>query len=152
MQSLEGVINDMYVQFQVMAKFKSQENKGIVLPSDSFVQITSLHTATLMSVRYHIEIIHCDLPHTSLGTCHLLWQWGKRNFPKFDFNIAPSFAPGVQIMTLLFSRIFLTSNYENPKIFHKFLPKNFFSWCNNCPQTYYNTYNTEIVNFFWNHT
>ena len=65
MQSLEGVIKDMYVQFQVMAKFKSQENKGIVLPSDSFVQITSLHTATLMSVRYHIEIIHCDLPHTS---------------------------------------------------------------------------------------
>ena len=50
MKSLEGVINDMYVQFQVMAKVKSQENKGIFLPSDSFVQITSLHTVSSYTV------------------------------------------------------------------------------------------------------
>ena len=65
MQSLEGVINDMYVQFQVMAKVKSQEIY-FYLPIHSFRSIHSIQSvATLLSARYHIEIIHCDLPHTS---------------------------------------------------------------------------------------
>ena len=139
MQSLEGVITDMYVQFQVMAKVKSQENKGIVLPSNSFVQISSLHTVSSYTNACNISHWNNSLWSSTylLGTCHLLWQWGKRNFPKFDFNNIAPLAHGVQIMTLLFSRNFPTSNYENPKIFHKFLPKIVFSWCNNCPQTYY---------------